>query len=90
MLRQAADMELSDPRIDVTINTQYSHTCFSRAVKAEIDRIKLSVEHQTPSEWHRNGSVRDTTDEPGQLPASVEAMLEAMRESNAVADAEEA
>jgi hypothetical protein len=88
MLNRAAQMELSDPKIDVSINTSRSHTCFSRATKADIDRIKLSVEHQDPRDWHLNAPTTHVADGP--LPASVEAMLAAMQASTAIADADEA
>jgi hypothetical protein len=57
MLREAAEMELTNPRIDVSVNMQKEHGCIRFATSAELTEIKPFAMGKDPVQWETNAPV---------------------------------
>ena len=57
MLREAAEMDLWDPRIDVVVGMQKEHGCITFATPAELAEIKPHAMDKDPAQWETNAPV---------------------------------
>ena len=57
MLREGTEMELTNPRIDVSVNMQKEHGCIRFVTSEELTEIKPFAMGKDPAQWETNAPV---------------------------------